>query len=177
MINQDLETTDTKKFSTSSPINSNNKSSSDNHMKPDLESNGEESDGANDGDGGEDESEMEDNVTCDCSEHKGQEMLNRNYDLSVNALWECIFGHTEFCKKYWDSRKFFDFNKTDWKLRSDSMPARHLEYKVDLGRAIGKPTNSEDQVIFLSNFILFIQFIKTKNWLKYKTTRRRLLKI
>ena len=86
-----------------------------------------------------------DNAKCACPEHQGKEMLNQVYNLSVNYLWECLFGHTVFCSKYWESRKFFNMKIGDWKS-IESFPARQLEYQVDLGGAIGRPKNTETQV-------------------------------
>lgn len=72
-------------------------------------------------------------------------MLNNEYDLSVNFLWECIFGQTKFCYEYWESRKFYDFTITDWKPQSDCLMSRTLEFYVDLG-VMGRPKNVEKQV-------------------------------
>ena len=72
-------------------------------------------------------------------------MLNMVFDINVNYLFECIFGHTVFCRKYWESRKFGNLKVGDWKLVNDN-PHRLLEYTVDLGAALGKPKNTEEQV-------------------------------
>lgn len=88
-----------------------------------------------------------DNVKCNCSEHTGKEMLNKVFNLSVNYIWECLFGHTEFCSKYWSSRKFSNMKISEWKKlnEKDPFPSRQLEYAVDLG-IIGRPNNTESQV-------------------------------
>lgn len=88
---------------------------------------------------------MIDNAKCSCGEHQGKEMLNQVFNLNVNYLWECIFGHTTFCKKYWESRKFGNIKIGDWKM-VNSLPFRQLEYTVDLGGTIGRPKNVEEQV-------------------------------
>lgn len=85
------------------------------------------------------------NVKCACGEHPGKEMLNQVYSLTVNYLWECLFGHTAFCRAYWESRKFGNIQVGEWKL-VNSRPFRQLEYTVDLGGAIGRPKNIEEQV-------------------------------
>lgn len=76
-------------------------------------------------------------------------MLNQVFNLSVNYLWESLFGHTEFCRKYWESRKFYNFKIPEWKPVSTYV-MRQLDYSVDLG-PIGRAKNTEDQVriIFL----------------------------
>lgn len=90
------------------------------------------------------EPEISDVVKCECEKHEGREMLNEVFKLSVNYLWECIFGHTESCRKYWDSRKFSNLKVGPWKL-VNNFPMRQLEFNVDLG-PVGKPKNVEDQV-------------------------------
>ncbi len=86
------------------------------------------------------------NVKCSCVEHHSKEMLNEVYNVSVNFLWECIFGPTKFCYEYWKSRKFYDFSIGDWELGTDCLVARTLEFYVDLG-VLGQPKNFERQVI------------------------------
>ena len=75
-------------------------------------------------------------------------MLNKVYDLSVNFLWESLFGDSEFCLKYWDSRKFFNFTKESLKwMRSNShLMKRKLVYSVELGVTFGRANNVEEQV-------------------------------
>lgn len=85
-------------------------------------------------------------------------MLNQTFNLSVNYLWECIFGHTAFCRKYWESRKFGNIKVGEWKLIS-AYPSRQLEFTVDLG-AVGRPKNTEEQVKF---FVKKIYFSKIEN--------------
>lgn len=93
------------------------------------------------------------NASCSCGDqHNSKEMLNQVYDISVNFLWECIFGPTEFCYKYWDSRKFYDFIITEWKPTEKYIRSRTLTYMVDLG-TFGHPKNIEEQVIFYNNKI------------------------
>jgi hypothetical protein len=82
-------------------------------------------------------------------------MLNMVFNLSVNYLWECVFGHADFCQKYWGSRKFINMKVGEWNLdKSTLLPARRLEFTVDLG-AIGKPRNTEDQVSLVSELIFY----------------------
>ena len=84
---------------------------------------------------------------CSCKNHVGKEMLNKVYNLSVNYLWESLFGPTKFCYDYWASRKFYDFEITDWLKSKDNLIARQLEFYVDLGM-LGRPKNVEKQVSF-----------------------------
>jgi hypothetical protein len=80
-------------------------------------------------------------------------MLNEVFNLSIVYLWECLFGHTEACQKYWESRKFSNMSITEWKKENNCLLDRCLEYSVDLGIAIGKAKNTETQV---SALVLFI---------------------
>ena len=91
-------------------------------------------------------------IKCSCGEHQGKEMLNQVYAVPVNYLWECLFGHTTFCRDYWESRKFNNIKIGEWKL-VNSYPFRQLEYTVDLGGAIGRPKNTEEQVTFSLSLI------------------------
>ena len=45
-------------------------------------------------------------VQCGCAAHSGKELINKVYNISVNYLFECMYGHSEFCKGFWESRKF-----------------------------------------------------------------------
>lgn len=72
-------------------------------------------------------------------------MLKKVYNLSVNYLWESLFGPTDFCYKYWASRKFYDFTISDWCENKDDLIERTLEFYVDLG-ILGRPKNVEKQV-------------------------------
>lgn len=92
---------------------------------------------------------FENNVKCNCTnKHQGKEMFNQVYDLSVNYLWECLFGQTDFRRKYWESRKFLNFKIGKWNQSPSPLitAARKLEYSIDLGAALGKPANIENQV-------------------------------
>lgn len=86
------------------------------------------------------------NATCSCAQHDGKEMLNEVYNLNIHLLWEFLFGPTEFCYAYWESRKFYDVNVTDWKKQCNYVKVRTLEYMVDLG-PFGRPKNIEEQKI------------------------------
>lgn len=99
------------------------------------------------------------NAKCSCTEHNGKELMNLTFNMSVNQLFDCLFGHTEFCRKYWESRKFGNLIVGEWK-NDPILPARRLEYTVDLGGALGRPKNTEDQVI-----VLEILFKKTNHHL------------
>ncbi len=98
---------------------------------------------------------MINNVKCSCVEHHSKEMLNEVYNVSVNFLWESIFGPTQFCYEYWKSRKFYDFTIGNWEPGTDYLIGRTLEFYVDLG-AIGKPKNVEKQVLCYIMFTILL---------------------
>ena len=91
---------------------------------------------------------------CSCSSHQGKQMLDRVFDLSVNFLWESLFGPTEFCRQYWESRKFYNFTISEW-TRVDSCVRRTLDYSVNLG-ALGQPKNVEEQVRHKYKFYIIL---------------------
>jgi hypothetical protein len=84
---------------------------------------------------------------CDCNEHIGKVMLNKIFNLSVENLFESMFGHTEFCTKFWESRKFFNMKIGEWRS-VENYRTRRLEYSVALNSAITVKDckNVEDQV-------------------------------
>ena len=45
-------------------------------------------------------------VHCSCTEHIGRQMLNKDYELSPNYIFECIFGDSEFCRGVREARGF-----------------------------------------------------------------------
>ena len=133
-------------FSTSSPIQ--------NIPPSDLSSSSTSSSSENNNNS-DDQQEVDYSIKCSCQEHNGKEMLNIVFNLSVNYLWESLFGHTEFCRKYWETRKFHNFKITEWKP-VNTFVMRQLEYIVDLG-TIGRPKNIEDQVCLC--FFIVTKFI------------------
>lgn len=54
-------------------------------------------------------------VQCGCASHSGKELINKVYNISVNYLFECMYGHSEFCKGFWESRKFSSKNEINKK--------------------------------------------------------------
>lgn len=103
--------------------------------------------------------DMNNNAKCSCTEHLGKELMNQVFNMSVNQLFECLFGHSEFCQKYWEARKFDNLTVTEWKP-DPILPARRLEYTVDLGGTL-RPKNTEDQVkihkFYSKKIIIFVR--------------------
>ena len=87
-------------------------------------------------------------VKCSCSEHTGKEMFNQTYPMSVNYLWEIIFGNTEFTRKYWESRKFLDMSMGNgWQAvaAKPGIVVRRVSFTVDLG-SVGRAKSVDEQV-------------------------------
>ena len=81
-------------------------------------------------------------------------MLNKAFNLSVENLFESMFGHTEFCSKFWESRKFFDMKIGEWKS-IENYRTRRLEYSVLLNSPIAvKGCNNVEDQVSLFNSIL-----------------------
>jgi hypothetical protein len=96
-----------------------------------------------------------------CKEHKGKEMLNKVFNMSVEHAFNCIFLDSDFNLKYWKAVKFENVNSNEWTSsgNENGEETRKLEYTIDLG-AFGCPKNVEHQVRkterdFFSSFFLF----------------------
>jgi hypothetical protein len=46
-----------------------------------------------------------DNVNCSCDEHKGVELINKKFNLSLEKMMNCIFEDSEFNRKFMVYRK------------------------------------------------------------------------
>ncbi len=87
-------------------------------------------------------------VECMCKEHKGKEMLNKIFNMSVQHAFNCIFLDSDFNLKYWKAVKFENVNSNEWTSsgNGNGEETRKLEYTIDLG-AFGSPKNYEHQTI------------------------------
>ncbi len=72
-------------------------------------------------------------------------MVNQVFNMNVNYLFECLFGETEFRRKYYEFLDSSNHKIGEWKL-IENVPTRHFEYNINLGSALGKPINTEDHV-------------------------------
>lgn len=76
-----------------------------------------------------------------CDEHKGKELLDKIINLSVEAIYECIFTFSEFNKKYWKERKYSNIEMGEW-----NEDKRLFQFDMDLG-AFGTAKSTEEQVL------------------------------
>ena len=95
----------------------------------------------------ESETEILEDVQCSCGEHDGKQMLNIKLNYSVEALYDCIFNYSDFCRKYWKARKIANEKLADWVPDEAGLQTRRIEYTIDIG-ALGNPLNIEYQVTF-----------------------------
>ena len=91
-------------------------------------------------------------VECLCTEHKGKEMLNKKFNLSVSHVYDCMFNaNSDFNMKFEQLCKHLDVKNEEWKLDDTNVETRKQEYSVDMG-SLGTPKNITDQV--RSNFFV-----------------------
>lgn len=79
-------------------------------------------------------------VSCGCAEHKGKELINQTYNLSVERLLELMFTETEINRKFWTFRKLDNVIITDWINNH-----KRLDYSNNLG-AFGVALVTEELV-------------------------------
>lgn len=98
---------------------------------------------------------------CLCQKHLATELINRTYTMSVEQLFDCIFGDNDFLVAYRASRRikgslnsfsflffhnrfFFvllDFQAPEWQINSESgKRERVCTYKVSVTAVIGSTT-------------------------------------
>ena len=75
----------------------------------------------------------------------GKEIINTTFNLSVDYIFECLFTHSKFNKKYWAKLKFENVNISEWKP-VDSIETRVMEYNMSVA-AIGKLRNTQHEAI------------------------------
>ena len=78
-----------------------------------------------------------------CEKHNGKEIINIKLKLSVDYIFECLFCHSEFNKKYLDSRKFSDIKVSEWMI-VDSKETRNMEYSLNV---LGNKINNKDEQV------------------------------
>ncbi|CAM6002993.1 unnamed protein product [Sphagnum balticum] len=101
---------------------------------------------------------------CSCTQHEGREMLNANFNISVDHVFECMFGaNSEFLKKMnIHFKRHFSTDTEDWKL-VDSIKTRTLNFTVELGPPFGTPMTIETQVDYFYHY----QYSKIVPAIKY----------
>ncbi|UJR21406.1 hypothetical protein I4U23_024496 [Adineta vaga] len=89
---------------------------------------------------------------CPCETHHEKELLEQNYEINVDKLFDLIFGSNEFVRTYRQAQRFYDDTATEWtKNPITNYRERILNYKVPYESTfIGKGTIStrETQILF-----------------------------
>ncbi|CAF0932691.1 unnamed protein product [Rotaria sordida] len=79
---------------------------------------------------------------CPCDTHYNKQLIEHNYDLPVDKLFDLIFGSNEFVRTYRKAQHFFDQTETEWLINEETnYYERILDYKVPFEtRLLGKST-------------------------------------
>ncbi|CAF1440814.1 unnamed protein product [Adineta ricciae] len=89
---------------------------------------------------------------CPCETHHEKELIERNYEITVDKLFDLIFGSNEFVRTYRRAQRFYDDTATEWaKNPATNYRERMLNYKVPYESTfIGKGTicTRERQILF-----------------------------
>ncbi|CAF4987553.1 unnamed protein product [Rotaria sp. Silwood1] len=79
---------------------------------------------------------------CPCDKHYNKQLIEHNYDLPVDQLFDLIFGSNEFVRTYRQAQRLFDQTETEWITNEETnLCERTLNYKVPFEtRLLGKST-------------------------------------
>lgn len=79
---------------------------------------------------------------CPCENHYEKQLVERNYDLHVDKLFDLMFGMNEFVQTYRQAQRFYDDTATEW-TRNETSKCRErlLTYKMPFeSTLVGKGT-------------------------------------
>ncbi|CAF0786889.1 unnamed protein product [Adineta steineri] len=81
---------------------------------------------------------------CPCSTHYDKQLIVRSYDITVNELFDLLFGNNEFVQAHRKAQNIFDDTATDWIMNEETKcRERTLNYKIPYDAAfVGKATIS-----------------------------------
>lgn len=81
-------------------------------------------------------------TSCSCQTHYPKKLLERTYDLTVDRLFDLIFGSNDFVRNYRQAQRFYDESASEWMINeSTNQQERTLKYKVPYESTfIGKGT-------------------------------------
>ncbi|CAF0821961.1 unnamed protein product [Rotaria sp. Silwood1] len=77
---------------------------------------------------------------CPCETHYDKQLVERNYALIADKLFDLIFGKNEFVRTYRQAQRIYDDTATEWAMNEETKcQERVLTYKVPLeSTLIGK---------------------------------------
>ncbi|CAF0888944.1 unnamed protein product [Rotaria sordida] len=87
---------------------------------------------------------------CSCQSHLATQLIDRTYSISVERLFDYLFGDNDFVVAYHASRRIKDYNATEWKVNEKTGKRERLcTYKVDVSAVFGATTicSNEKQII------------------------------
>ncbi|UJR07617.1 hypothetical protein I4U23_011906 [Adineta vaga] len=87
---------------------------------------------------------------CACQTHLATQIINRTYPMSVEHLFDCIFGDNNFLVAYRASRRIKDFQASEWKMNDETGKRERLcTFKVTVSAVFGSTTicSNERQII------------------------------
>ncbi|CAF1038507.1 unnamed protein product [Adineta steineri] len=85
-------------------------------------------------------------TTCPCDSHLATELINRTYSMSVEHLFDCIFGDNDFLVAYRASRRIKDFRSAEWQVNAETGKRERLyTFKVDVNAVFGSTTISSKE--------------------------------
>ncbi|CAM4857378.1 unnamed protein product [Rotaria socialis] len=87
---------------------------------------------------------------CSCESHLATQLIDRTYSLSVERLFDYLFGENDFVNAYHESRRIKDFHTDEWKINEKTgKRERVCTYKVSVTAVFGETTicSNEKQVI------------------------------
>ena len=79
---------------------------------------------------------------CPCENHYEKQLVERNYDLNVDKLFDLMFGTNEFVQTYRQAQRFYDDTATEWTMNETTKcRERLLTYKMPFeSTLVGKGT-------------------------------------
>ena len=93
---------------------------------------------------------------CPCDVHYDKQLVERNYDTTVDKLFDLIFGTNEFVRTYRQAQRFYDDTATEWITNEETKcRERILNYKMPFESALvgkGTITTREKQVNMNLNY-------------------------
>ncbi|CAF0827249.1 unnamed protein product [Adineta ricciae] len=79
---------------------------------------------------------------CPCETHYDKQLIEQNYSLTVDKLFDLLFGTNEFVRTYRQSQNIFDDTATEWTLNPETKcRERILNFKIPYeSTLVGKST-------------------------------------
>jgi hypothetical protein len=93
---------------------------------------------------------------CPCEAHYDKQLVERNYDLNIDKLFDLMFGTNEFVRTYRQAQRFYDDTATEWTMNEETKcRERVLNYKMPFESTLvgkGTITTREKQVNIDRNY-------------------------